>query len=224
MSLIIAIDGPAASGKSSVARETAARLGFLYVNSGAMYRALTWLACEKGVSLDDENALLQLLRQFPFAFDIADGHLTLRVDGVDPTPFLNRDEINQGVSAVARHPQVRAILVDQQRNFGGEHDLVMEGRDIGSVVFPGTPYKFYIEASPEIRAHRRAAQGFKDAITERDQVDSSRAASPLRQADDAVVIDSTSLNLQEVVEKLISELPRLGFPADRLPQQTHARP
>lgn len=215
--LVVAIDGTAASGKSSAAREVAGLLGMVYVNSGAMYRALAWLACQRQVDVDDETALVDLLHASRFDSGISGGRAWISIGGEDPTPYLNEDRVNRAVSAVARHAEVRAILVDWQRSFHREADLVMEGRDIGTVVFPDTPYKFFVDASPDVRAQRRSAQGFQDVVVERDRVDSSRKASPLKQAPEACVIDSSHLSLQEVVEKILQELRRRGFPADRMP-------
>ncbi len=208
---IIAIDGPAASGKSSVARELARRLGFVYVNSGAMYRAMTWLVLERGISPDDTGAIERLAEQAPLTATLRDRDSILLVDGVDPEPFLREDRVNNNVSLVSSVPRVREVLVEHLRSYAKTHDLVMEGRDIGSVVFPETPYKFYIDASPEIRSRRRAAQGERDPISARDRADSSRRASPLIIAEDAHVIDSSNLTIDGVVGEIIGRLKRKGL-------------
>src|SRR5262245_15767223 len=145
MPTVIAIDGPAASGKSSVARPLARRLRFLYVNSGAMYRAVAWLAATREVSPGDAGKVVELLNTVRFECGSTNGESTILVDGVDPTPHLTEAAVNASVSAVSAIPEVRRLLVEKQRAFGEERDLVMEGRDIGSVVFPDTPFKFYVD-------------------------------------------------------------------------------
>jgi cytidylate kinase len=210
---VVAIDGPAASGKSSVARSLAARLGFTYVNTGAMYRAATWLALERGVPSEDADAVARLLDTEPLAFALADGASVVLFAAADIGGLLDRPEVNANVSTVARHPAIRERLVARQREFAGDADLVMEGRDIGSAVFPDTPYKFYIDASPEVRARRRAAQGLRDAIGDRDRSDSQRAASPLLVAPGATVIDSSDLSVEGVVDAIAAQLSLLGLPA-----------
>ena len=208
---VIAIDGPAASGKSSVARELAHRLGFAYVNSGAMYRAATWHALERGIDLTNADAIARLIESAPFVCDLEDNQSRITIAGIDPTPFLRDDRVNNGVSLVSSVPRVREILVKMMRDYAMNHDVVMEGRDIGSVVFPDTPYKFYIDASPEIRLQRRAAQGQRDQIAARDRADSSRRASPLIIAEDAHVIDSSNLTIDGVVGEIIGQLKRKGM-------------
>ncbi|MCE9610422.1 MAG: (d)CMP kinase [Chthoniobacter sp.] len=209
--LVIAIDGPAASGKSSVARALARRLGFVYVNTGAMYRAITWLAVSKGVPTADTGRVQQLLHFTEITCGVADGESTILLDGVDPTPHLVGDEVNANVSAIATIPEVRRILTAKQRAYAGEHDIVMEGRDIGSAVFPETPYKFYIDASPEVRARRRASQGLQDSVAARDKVDSTRRTSPLVIAEDAHVIDSSNLTIDGVAGEIVGRLKLKGL-------------
>ena len=212
---VIAIDGPAASGKSSVARELARRLGFVYVNTGAMYRAVTWLAVAAGVEPSEAEAVGALLDRSELRFRVA-GEGTPResvilVNGADPAPFLCEPGVNAAVSRIAAIPKVRQTLVARQREFACEHDVVMEGRDIGTVVFPETPLKFYIDASPEVRARRRAAQGQADDLAARDRTDSSRKDSPLMIAADAQVIDSSELTVAGVVESILKRLERVGL-------------
>ena len=209
--LVIAIDGPAASGKSSVARALARRLGFVYVNTGAMYRAITWLAVSQGVPTADAGRVQQLLHFTEIACGIADGESTILLDGIDPTPHLVSDEVNANVSAIATIPEVRRVLVAKQRAYAREHDIVMEGRDIGSAVFPETPYKFYIDASPEVRARRRAGQGLQDSVAARDKVDSTRRTSPLIIAEDAHVIDSSNLTIDGVAGEIVGRLKLKGL-------------
>jgi cytidylate kinase len=209
---VIAIDGPAASGKSTVARVLARRLGFLYVNSGAMYRAVTWFLIEHGTSPLDPPAIAAALRKMDFTCGVSEGHSTISIDGVNPAPYLCDDAVNTSVSAVSSIPEVRRLLVERQRDYALHHDLVMEGRDIGSVVFPDTPYKFYIDASPDVRVRRRAMQGQLDEIGARDRFDSSRRMSPLVIAEDAHVIDSSNLTIDGVVGEIIGRLKLKGLP------------
>lgn len=208
---VVAIDGPAASGKSSVARALAQRLGFVYVNSGAMYRAVTWTVLDRGVDLNDKAAIAKLISGSRLAGKFVDSEFHLLIDDVDLTPHLHKDRVNAEVSRVSTVTEVRKLLVQRMRDYAGDHDLVIEGRDIGSIVFPDTPYKFYIDASPEVRAQRRVAQGHRDEIAQRDRADSSRAASPLVVAKDAEVIDSSKLSIDAVVDEIVNRLKRKGF-------------
>jgi cytidylate kinase len=198
-----------------VARELARRLGFVYVNSGAMYRAMTWLVLERGLSAHDSAAIEQLAQHTPFVCKLRGNESVLLIDGVDPEPFLRDDRVNENVSLVSSVPRVREILLDHLRRYAERNDLVMEGRDIGSVVFPETPFKFYIDASPEIRLRRRAAQGQRDRIGARDEADSSRRAAPLIIAEDAHVIDSSNLTIDGVVGEIIGRLKRKGLTSAR---------
>jgi cytidylate kinase len=208
---VVAIDGPAASGKSSVARALAKQIGFDYVNSGAMYRAVTWHVLQNGVPPDDAAAIVQLLEstRIDCTLDAEGSHIL--IDGADPTPHLCEDRVNAEVSLVSSVPRLREILVEKMRGYARDHDIVMEGRDIGSVVFPDTPYKFYIDASPDIRLRRRQAQGLQDQIAARDRADSSRRASPLIIAEDAHVIDSSNLTIEGVVGEIIGRLKMKGM-------------
>jgi len=208
---VIAIDGPAASGKSSVARELALRLGFAYVNSGAMYRAVTWHVLQNGVDPNDTRGVAALAETAAIACDLTNNQSRILIDGVDPTKHLRDDGVNNSVSQVSSVPQVRRVLVEKMHDYAKAHDLVMEGRDIGSVVFPDTPYKFYIDASPEVRLRRRAAEGLRDEITARDRADSSRRASPLIIAEDALVIDSSNLTIDGVVGEIVGRLKMTGM-------------
>ena len=208
---VVAIDGPAASGKSSVARELARRLGFVYVNSGAMYRALTWHILQRGASPEDATRVAELAEAARIVCDLRNSEGHVLIDDVDPTAHLCDDQVNQAVSLVSSGPQVRKIIVAKLRNYARDYDVVMEGRDIGSVVFPDTPYKFYIDASPEVRLQRRAAQGLRDEIAIRDRADSSRTTSPLIVARDAEVIDSSHLSIEGVVKEIIRRLEVKGL-------------
>jgi CMP/dCMP kinase len=208
---VVAIDGPAASGKSSVARELARQIGFDYVNSGAMYRAVTWHVLRQGISPTDAAAIAHLLENTRIDCDLGRDGSGILIDSVDPEPHLRDDRVNEEVSAVSSVPRVREILVEKMRAYAQEHNVVMEGRDIGSVVFPDTPYKFYIDASPDVRLRRRQAQGQRDQIAERDRADSSRRASPLIIAEDAHVIDSSNLTIEGVVGEIVGRLKMKGM-------------
>ena len=208
---VVAIDGPAASGKSSVARQLAKEIGFAYVNSGAMYRAATWHALQNAIPPGDGNAIARLMETSRMVCDLAGGDFRILINGVDPAEDLHDDRVNDNVSLVSSFPGVREILVAKMRACANDRDVVMEGRDIGSVVLPGTPYKFYIDASPEVRLRRRIAQGHRDQIAARDQADSSRSASPLVIAPDAHVIDSSNLTIEGVVREIIVRLKMKGM-------------
>jgi len=208
---VVAIDGPAASGKSSVARELAQRLGFIYVNSGAIYRAITWYLLQKGINADDSNRIAQALESAAITDCIQDSESRILVDNVDPAEHLRDDRVNESVSRVSRLPLVRQIVGQKLHERARSDDLVVEGRDIGSVVFPQTPYKFYVDASPEVRLRRRAAQGERDEIVLRDHADFSRSVSPLVIAEDAHVIDTSHLTIEAVVNKIIARLKQMGL-------------
>lgn len=205
--LIVAIDGPAASGKSTVAKRIASKLEIVFVSSGGMYRAFTWRVLEAGIEPSNREAVLEVLKATGFDCGEEDGLGTFAVDG----RFLSKDElsaqeVNANVSIIAAIPEVRARLVAEQRAYGEANGVVMEGRDIGSVVFPDTPYKFYIDASPEVREQRRRAEGITDSIAARDKTDSNRKASPLVIPEDAIVVDSSEMTVEEVVERVTSEI------------------
>ena len=208
---VIAIDGPAASGKSSVSQLLSARLGFLHVNSGTMYRALAWSVLRSGIRTNNARAVVEHLRGIEMCCGISGDKATLTVDGVDPGSELKSSGVNAGVSAVSQVPEVRDVLVAKQREYLNVADIVMEGRDIGSVVFPDTPYKFFIDASIEVRAKRRRKEGIVDNLAQRDAVDSSRAMSPMVVADDAAVIDTSEMTLEEVLEKVLDRLRESGL-------------
>lgn len=210
--LVIAIDGPAASGKSSVAHALAHRIGFVYVNTGAMYRAVTWHVLHNGVAPTDREQVIALLDRSDIFCDLNDDdESTITIDRINPAPHLASDGVNANVSHVAAIPEVRRRLVELQRAYAEDRDVVMEGRDIGSAVFPDTPYKFYIDASPEVRAQRRLKQGLHDSISTRDRLDRSRPASPLLIAEDAYVIDSSHLTIDGVVGEIIGRLKICGL-------------
>jgi cytidylate kinase len=200
--LIVAIDGPAGSGKSTVARELAGRLGFLYLDTGAMYRALTWLARREGVSLEDGEALAALAREYPVS--VGPGG-AVEIAGEDVSALIRDGEIDRLVPVVARHPAVREVMRERQRALGTGGDAVIEGRDIGSVVAPQAEVKVFLVADESVRAHRRTA--------ERPGVDEETLVADLRKRDerdavntqpapDAVVLDTTELDVEEVVARI----------------------
>jgi len=208
---VIAIDGPAASGKSSVARALAQRLQFSHVNSGAMYRAVTWHVLQRGVNVREPAAVAAAVERSRIVCDLIDNQSRILIDDHDPTLHLRDDDVTRAVSLVSSVPRVREILVAHMREYARKGNVVMEGRDIGSVVFPETPFKFYIDASPEVRVQRRLAEGQRDEIAARDRADSSRAASPLVVAPDAAVIDTSSLTIDGVVDQIMRRLKEKGL-------------
>ena len=209
---IIAIDGPAASGKSSVALALARRLGFSYVNSGAMYRAVTWHVLQRDVNVHEPAAVAAAVEQSKIVCELVDNQSRILIDDHDLTSHLRDDNVNRAVSIVSSIPRVRQILVPRMRECAKANNVVMEGRDIGSVVFPETPFKFFIDASPEVRVQRRRAEGQRDEIAVRDRADSSRAASPLVVAPDAEVIDTSTLTIDGVVNEIMRRLKQKGLP------------
>jgi cytidylate kinase len=205
---VITIDGPAASGKSSVARIVAERRGAIYVNTGNMYRAMTWAVLQTGVDPNDQEAVRVAAASLKIDSPVIDGQTQVSIAGRSLTQDdLNSDPVNRGVSLVARVPEVRARLVADQRALANLGPLVMEGRDIGSVVFPDSPLKFYIDASEEVRASRRSAQGHTDQVAERDRLDSTRKTSPLVIPEGAIVIDNSHLTLEQAVQAVMERLP-----------------
>lgn len=205
--LVVAIDGPAGTGKSTVARALADRLGVPYLDTGAMYRAVTWAVLEAGVDpTSDRPAVAAIARRIGIELDGS----VVRVDGVDVSSAIRGAAVTGAVSAVAAQPEVRAELVDRQRRWvrarGG---AVLEGRDIGTVVFPDATAKVYLTARAGVRARRRAAETGEDvaeverSIVRRDGLDSTRELAPLRQAGDAVIVDTSELSAAEVVERLV---------------------
>ncbi len=205
---VITIDGPAASGKSSVARLVARHLGYTYVNTGNMYRAMTWAVLQTQVDPADAAAVRTQAEGIILDSPVVDGETQISVNGhVLTGEDLNSDPVNRGVSLVARVPEVRARLVADQRALCRIGPLVMEGRDIGSVVFPDSPLKFYIDACEDVRSSRRRAQGHTDQVSERDRLDSTRKTSPLVVPEGAVVIDNSHLTLDQAVQAVLDHLP-----------------
>ena len=208
--LVIAIDGPSGAGKGTVARAVASELGYRHIDSGAMYRAVGWKALREGIPLDAAPELSALAERS--TIEVATTRVTL--DGNDVTRAIRTPEIDRAATAVARLPRVRAILVDRQRQLGAGGGIVMEGRDIGTVVFPEADVKVYLDASPEERARRRASDpahtggpaavsDVATALIQRDEIDRTRTASPLYAAADAVIVDTTGKNVEEVVREVL---------------------
>ncbi len=204
---VITLDGPAASGKSSIARRVAQHLGFTYVNTGNMYRAMTWAVLQAGVDPQDADAVRDAASAITLESPVVEGKTQVRVSGSTlGDGELNSDPVNRAVSLVARVPEVRERLVADQRALTALGPLVMEGRDIGSVVFPDSPHKIYIDASEEVRASRRSAQGHADQVAERDRLDKQRKTSPLVIPEGAIVIDNSHITLDQAVEQVLAAL------------------
>jgi cytidylate kinase len=211
---VVAIDGPAASGKSTVARRVAKALGRVYVDSGAVYRAVCWMALCRGVATEDRAAVVKLAQSLKPDFRVVEGAVKFSLDGEDPSEGIRSQAVNDNVSRVAALPEVRALVTGWLREMARFGDLAMEGRDIGTAVFPDARWKFYLDASPEERARRRIAESphrepvSADAVTQslrrRDAVDSGRSAAPLRKAGDAVVLDTTGLTVDAVVDAVLA--------------------
>ena len=213
--MIIAIDGPAGSGKSTVAKLVAERLGFHYLDTGAMYRAVAVAALDRGLALDDETSVAELARTTPVRFEHDAGALASRVliGELDVTEAIRTPAADSAVTPVSQITAVRTAMVEQQREIGAGHDIVVEGRDIGTVVFPNAELKVFLTASAEERARRRALQqaavghevdpdSVKRAIVARDEADSTRAVSPLAAAPDSIAVDTTGLSIAQVVERI----------------------
>ena len=203
---VIAIDGPAASGKSSVSKGVAANLGFLFVSSGYFYRALSWGVVRDGIAQESMDEWITH-RCLELKESVTGSSLLL--DGSDATPHLSDPEVAAMVSKIAAFPSVRNLVNANLRALAKCHDLVIEGRDIGSVVFPETPYKFYLDASADERARRRAREGAVDSVAERDRLDTSRLTAPLVIPQGAIVIDTTHLGLEQVVETVLGYMEKL---------------
>jgi len=209
--LIIAIDGPSGAGKGTIARTLAAELGYRHIDTGAMYRAVGWKARLEGIALDDEEGVAALAR----CASVIVENGAVEIDGHDVTRAIRTPEVDKIAASVARLPKVRQVLVERQRELGARGGIVMEGRDIGTVVFPAADVKIYLDASPEERARRRASDtahsgsqagqaAVAEAIAARDRSDSTRAASPLTLASDAVRIDTTDMPIDAVVERVMT--------------------
>lgn len=217
--MIIAIDGPAGAGKSTVAKRLAKRLGFLYIDTGAMYRALTLKAIETNTDVNDTQRISELANStvIDLKNEAEDGSLKVFLDGRDVTAQIREPRITKIVSDIAKIKEVRQVMVKLQRNLGEQRDSILDGRDIGTVVFPEAKKKFYIDAQAQERASRRYKElkelgqdvTLKDVekdLLNRDTIDSSRDFAPLKMAEDAVYVDTTTMTIEEVVETLILEI------------------
>jgi cytidylate kinase len=209
---VIAVDGTAASGKSTFSRKLAERLGFVYISTGEMYRGVTWYVEQQGIDPQDASRIEALIAETPVVTSLREGGLAFSVGGVDPLSHARDGAVNDGVSHVAKVSAVRRLLVAQQQGLATHAPLVMEGRDIGTVVFPATPYKFYIDADPVVRAGRRAAQGETDVILQRDAIDTQRVDSPLTCASDALRLDSGNFSVNELLDAALAYLAERGLP------------
>ena len=225
MNRVIAIDGPSGSGKSSVSREVGKRLGFLHVDSGSLYRMVTWRAHVAGVDTADESAMNQFVKTFRISYGVRDLRVVFGIDGVADAELchaIRTDDVNARVSVVSKMPEVRKFVTDFLRSLRELGDLIVEGRDICTVVFPDTPARFFLDASVEVRAQRRHLEEIqkglraadaqeqervKASLQARDKIDSSRVCAPLRVADGALQIDSTNMTLAEVISAVIEGLP-----------------
>jgi len=214
---VVAVDGPSASGKSTISRMVAGRLGFNYVDSGAMYRAVTWKALEEKLDVGDVEQVVALVHRMRIEFEVVAGEARMLVDGVYPGNAIREPRVAEKVSIVAAMPEVRRVLVECQRSLTKFGSLVMEGRDIGSVVFPDTPYKFYIDANAAERAKRRqkdftamevasTTESVAAALAQRDKLDSSRAVAPLQIALGATVVDNSRNTPEQTVQIILDHI------------------
>ena len=214
---VIAIDGPSASGKSTVARKVGARLGYKYVDSGALYRGLAWKAVELGCNISDAEDVIVAMKRMVVEFFVENEAIRYRINGYEPREEIRAEKVNESVSVVAAIPEVRAQVTQWLQEMIRFGNLVMEGRDIGTVVFPNATAKFYLDASPEERARRRHAELKPEgapsdvgrvmvSLTNRDQRDSGRKTAPLKLADDAQVVDTTGLTIDQVVNEIVRRL------------------
>ena len=213
----IAIDGPAGAGKSSVAKEVAARLGFIYVDTGALYRAIGVNALKNGIKTDDTEAIIAILPETKVELRYVDGAQRVILHGEDVSETIRLPEASMAASNVSAIPAVREFLLDLQRDMAKNNNVIMDGRDIGTVILPDAQYKFFLTASAEVRAERRYKElvekgttvdfdALLSEIKQRDYNDSHRATAPLRQADDAVFVDSSDMTKEEVIEYIASQI------------------
>lgn len=218
----IAIDGPAAAGKSTVAKIVASKLNYIYVDTGAMYRGLTFLALEKGIDLQNEEALMELLQDTQITLEPSENGQIVRVNGRNVTTEIRNADVTNHVSIVAKHKLIREEMVRRQQKFASQGGVVMDGRDIGTHVIPSAEVKVFLLASVDERAQRRHTENLekgypsdlevlKEEIAARDKLDSEREVAPLKKADDAIEMDTTSKTIDEVVEQIMAlAMERIG--------------
>ena len=214
--LLITIDGPAGAGKTTVSKALAERLGYQYVDTGALYRAVAVVAVEKGIKPEDDTGLQKLCASLQLEFKRTAQGTRLLANSVDVTDLLRTPEVSMQASAVSARPVVREFLLSLQRKLGREKSVVFEGRDMGTVVFPSADIKFFLEASPEVRAKRRfdelapasdtSLEAVKKDIETRDYNDSTRSLAPLKPAEDAIIVDSSRLSIEAVVEFMLERV------------------
>ena len=214
---VICIDGPAASGKSTVARLVAHDLGYTYVDTGAMYRAFTFLTLEAGHDPASRPRKKQLHEKVDFHAEFQNREITLRETNRDLAPHTRLPEVNAAVSIVSTLPELREYLVNLQRKLRLSAPLVMEGRDIGTVVCSDSPFKYFIDACPTVRAERRRKQGEKDNLAARDKIDSSRSAAPLLRAADATLLDSGKNDARSLADQIVQEVRSRQKPGPTVP-------
>jgi len=219
--IVITIDGPAGSGKTTTARRVAEALGYLHLDSGALYRAVTLKVLRSGVDIHDEARVAQIAKSCDLLLQFENGILKVFLDGQDVTEAIRSPEVTEAIAPIAANPMVREILTQKQRDMANGHGVVVEGRDTGTVVFPDADLKIYMVASIEQRAKRRyeelASKGIKidfdklvQDIKKRDESDATRAHSPLKKPDDAIVLDTTGLTIDEQVEFVVNKARELG--------------
>lgn len=217
--MIITIDGPAGTGKTTIAQQIARKLGYLYFDTGAMYRALTYRLLKDRVDLKDPSSLSTFLSHFQFDIQLSNDQKRYFVDGEDVTEVIRSPEVTKKVSEVSAHPMVREALVAIQREFGKGKNSVFEGRDMGTIVFPKADIKIFLTARPAVRAERRYLElkgkeiptSEKDVmreLLERDHFDSTREISPLKQAEDSHLIDTSDLTIEEVIDRILAVIPK----------------
>ncbi len=214
MGRIIAIDGPSGAGKSTISRLLSQKLGFMYIDTGAMYRTAALLALEAGIDLSDGEKVAALCESLSFSFRVEGDTVFVTCNGRDVTRAIRTHEMGMHASDVSKDPRVRAVLTELQRELGRKHDAILEGRDIGTVVFPQATYKFYLDASVEERARRRhkelttkgenvSLEEVEEAIRKRDYNDSTRQVAPLKPAEDAIIIDTTGKDIPTVIQEIL---------------------
>lgn len=221
MGFVVALDGPAGSGKGTVTREVAKKMNLINIDTGAMYRSVTLLMIRQNVELEDEEKIKEILDKIDIKFGIENGEQKVYLNGEDVSLLIRTKEVNEFVSPVSTIKIVRERLADMQREMSKAIDVIMEGRDIGTNVFPNADVKIYLDATPEERAKRRFKQNEEkgiqipyeeilESVKNRDYIDSHREIAPLKQAEDAIYIDSTNMSIDEVVEEIISIINKKG--------------